>query len=162
MGYQPPYGSQGGGYPPPQGGYGGGYPPPPQGPIGGKTRTLNLDYNIAGLLCYLPICAINLIASILWLVTEPRENRILRFHALQSLLLIGVFVVLMIVLQIFGVVLSASGSDALACIGGLFGFGGYLLTLGVFLVLSIIGMIKAYQGQMWKIPMIGDIADRNA
>jgi uncharacterized membrane protein len=32
----------------------------------------------------------------------------------------------------------------------------------VFLGISIFGCIKAYQGQMWKLPVIGDIAEKNS
>src|SRR5260370_41063672 len=100
----PPGGYQGGGYPPqggyppppPQGGYeGGGYPPPPPGP-GGKTQVLGLDYKIAGMLCYLPpcLCCIDVIFSILWIATEPKENRFVRFHALKALFIFGAHSVL--------------------------------------------------------------------
>jgi uncharacterized membrane protein len=30
------------------------------------------------------------------------------------------------------------------------------------LVLVIVCLIKAYQGQMWKLPFIGDLAEKNA
>jgi uncharacterized membrane protein len=137
--------------------------PPYGGAPVGKTKTLGLDYNIAGLLAYLPICCINVITSIIWLVSEPKENKVLRFHALQSLLLCGVGVVLGVVFWILAVVfaIGSSASEAAASAG----FG--LLSLvqfaigGILLILDIIAMIKAYQGQIWKIPVIGDIADKN-
>ena len=31
-----------------------------------------------------------------------------------------------------------------------------------FLVIHIMAMIKASQGQMWKLPVIGDIAEKNS
>ena len=163
MSNQPPYN------PPPQGNYPpGNYPPPgyqgggypPQGPPPGKTRTLGLDYNLAALLCYLPVCAINIILPIIWLVTEPKQNRFLRFHALQSLFLTGAFIVVYIILSILsGILMAASpfrsaGWSLLSLLQG-------AVFLG-FLVLYIIGMVKAYGNQMWKIPIIGDIAEKNA
>jgi uncharacterized membrane protein len=150
MSSQPPYG---------QGYQGGGYPPP--SPPAGKTKVLNLDYNVAGMLCYLPICCINLVFSIIWLASEPKENRLLRFHALQSLLLIGVaFVVfvifwfLIIAMAVTPVPGTTAGWGLLSLLRLVFGFG--------FFVVSVIGCIKAYQGQMWKLPVIGDIAEKNA
>jgi len=158
-------------YPPPQGNYPpGNYPPPPpdyqggglppQGPPPGKTQTLGLDYNLAGLLCYLPVCSINLIFSIIWLVTEPKQNRFLRFHALQSLFLTGAFIIIYIVLSVIaGVAMAASP------FGGV-GWSLFSLLQGAalvgYLVLSIIAMIKAYNNQIWKIPVIGDIAEKNS
>jgi uncharacterized membrane protein len=158
MSSQPPYGYPGG-----QQGYQGGGSPPPGSPPG-KTKVLNLDYNVAGLLCYLIpcFCFADLIFCILWLATEPKESRFVRFHALQGLLLFGVGFVIGIVLRILGVGM-AVGSGGLVQAGG---FGLLFLVqmcVGVvFLVLYIIAMIKAYQGQMWKLPIIGDIAEKNA
>jgi uncharacterized membrane protein len=160
MSNQPPYG-----YPPggPQGYQGGGYPPPP---AAAKTKVMNLDYNVAGMLCYmLPcLCFADLIFCILWLVTEPKESRFVRFHAMQGLLLFGVGFLVGIIFQILGtgMAITTSGSGAMAA-GG---FGLLFLVrlcIGVvFLVLYILGMVKAYQGQMWKLPVIGDIAEKNA
>jgi hypothetical protein len=84
MSSQPPYGYPGG----PQGYQQGGYPPPSPPPTG-QTKVLNLNYNTAALLCYIPTCCclINLIPCIIWLASEPRENKFLRFHALQGLFL---------------------------------------------------------------------------
>jgi uncharacterized membrane protein len=155
MSNQPPYGYPGG----PQG-YQGGYPPPPDAPTG-KTKVMNLDYNVAGLLSYLPICCINLIFSIIWLATEPKENRFLRFHALQSLILTIVGFVINMILYFFSAAASfapgASGTAGWGLVSLLqlaFGLG--------FLVVAIIGCVKAYQGQMWKLPVIGDIAEKNS
>ncbi|HSB11339.1 MAG TPA: DUF4870 domain-containing protein [Blastocatellia bacterium] len=157
MSNQPPYGYPGGsqGY---QGG--GGYPPP--GPPANKTKVLNLDYNIAALLCYLPICCINLIASIIWFASEPKENRFLRFHALQSLGLIAISIVVWIVFMFLGVGMMFSPSDTVGAAGsGLLSIIQLLVWL-VLLIVHILCMVKAYQGQMWKLPVIGDIAEKNA
>ena len=155
MSSQPPYG-----YP---GSQGGGYPPPPSQPTG-KTKVLSLDYNVAGLLCYLIpcFCLADLIFCILWLATEPMESRFVRCHAMQGLLLFGLGFVVAILFQILGTGMAVTT-------GGVVRAGGFGLLLLVrmlvglvFLVLYVIGMIKAYQGQMWKLPIIGDIAEKNA
>ena len=155
MSNQPPYGYPGG----PQGYQGEGYPPP--GAPTGKTKVLNLDYNVAGMLCYLPICCINLVFSIIWLASEPKENRILRFHALQSLLLIGVAFVVGVIFWFLAIAIAVTPVPGSTAGWGLLGLLRLALGLG-FLVLSIIGCIKAYQGEMWKLPIIGDIAEKNA
>lgn len=191
MSNQPPYGNPPGGYPPPPpgGGYqgGGGFPPPEGGgfpPPGGygygggggyggpppeqKTKTLGLAYNVAALLCYLPtcLCCVNLIPCILWLATEPKENRFLRFHAVQGLFLFGIYIVALIILRVLEF---AVGAGARVTDSGLAFAGGSLLILGLqivvwlaFLIIHIIAMVKANQGQMWKLPIIGDIAEKNS
>ena len=159
MSNQPPYGQpQGGGYP----------PPPPQSD--GKTKTLGMSYNVAAMLCYIPacFCCLNLIPCILWLATEPRENRLLRFHALQGLLLFGVWFVVWILFTIIGFAFGASmsvmpGDSGLVAAGG--GLVLFLIRLCVgvgLLIIHVVAMIKANSGQMWKLPVIGDIAEKNS
>lgn len=150
MSNQPPYGYPGG----QQGYQGGGYPPP--GAPTGKTKVLNLDYNVAAMLAYLPICCVSLICSIIWIASEPKENKFLRFHALQSLILTGAAVAAYFALWIVGVIAGRI----------FFGFGLLFLLLdlaflAVWLVLMIIGCVKGYQGQMWKVPVVGDMAEKN-
>ena len=131
-----------------------------------------MGYNVAGLLCYLPSCCclLNAVASVLWLATEPKDNRFLRFHSIQGLLLFGAGFVLGIVFQILGVLLGIgtsavpSGDIGVAAggIGSLLLFLIQMLCSVVLLVFHIIGMIKANKGEMWKIPVIGNIAEKNS
>lgn len=161
MSSQPPYGypPQGGGYPPQQGG---GYPPPPggygyspQGP--GKTKVMNLDYNVAGLLSYIP-CCIGVIFSIIFVASEPKESRFVRFHALQSLFLHGVMLAVGLIFFVLGFMLTAMRMGGVALLLSMLN---WVIALG-FLVVLIIAMVKAYQNQIWKIPMIGDMAEKNS
>ena len=121
--------------------------------MGGKTA-LGLDNNVGSMLCYLNICLpIGLIYSIIVLVTD-KTNKVPRFHAFQSLLLTAALIILGIVLGLFfGVVSGITRSAALG-----FGFNG-LFSL-IILGLSIFLAIKAYQGDMLKLPFIGDLADK--
>jgi len=155
--YPPNQGYQPGGYNTP-----GGYPP---APTGGKTKTLNLDYNVAACLSYIPICLINPIVPIIWLVTEPKTNKFVRFHALQALFLLGAYIVSMIgvvvIAAIIGIILGMA-SDSLAALAGLIGVIGYFVVILSFLGLSIMGAVKGYGGQMWKAPIIGNLAEKNA
>jgi uncharacterized membrane protein len=153
-------------YPPP-GGYNAGYPP--SGSPTGKTSTLNLDYNVAAMLCYLPtcLCCINLIACILWLLTEPKESRFVRFHAMQGLLLFALGFAIQLLLGILGGGFQigtaiTTGSQA-AGLGASLLFAMLRFAFGiVFLIIHIVGVVKAYQGQMWKLPVLGDWAERFA
>ena len=58
-----------------------------QNPSGGKTA-LGLDTNVGAGICYVGnvVCALGLIYSIVVLVTD-KANSLVRFHAMQSILL---------------------------------------------------------------------------
>jgi uncharacterized membrane protein len=121
---------------------------------GGKTA-LGLDANVGALLCYLPVCLVSLIFSIIVIIAD-KENRFVRFHAFQSLLLSAIYIVLVIAINILGGIIGAVISGTL---GSLFS----LLTLVVlvgFIAAMVYGCIKGFQGQMFKFPVIGDMAEK--
>jgi uncharacterized membrane protein len=121
--------------------------------MNGKTA-LGLDNNVGSMICYLNICLpIGLIYSIIVLVTD-KTNKQPRFHAFQSLLLTGALFVIGIVLGLF-IGISAAVTESVAIS---FGFNG-LFSL-IVLLLSIFLAVKAYQGDMLKLPVIGDLADK--
>jgi len=119
---------------------------------GGKTA-LGLDNNVGAMVCYLNICLpIGLIYSIIVLVTD-NSNKLPRFHAFQSLLLLAALIVLGIAIGfVMGIMAITTGSN------GLFGFNGLFGLIG--LGLSIFMAVKAYSGEMFKLPVIGDLADK--
>lgn len=120
---------------------------------GGKTA-LGLDANVGAMLCYLPVCAVNLIYSIIVLVTE-KDNRAVRFHAFQSLLLIGAIIVISFIIGIVGGVLGYM-STTLAVLFSLI-----MWIPGIaFIALAIFLCIKAYGGGIYKLPVIGDMAEK--
>ena len=100
------------------------------------------------------------------MATEPKENRFVRFHALQGILLFGAHFICIVILRVLGAAVFVSTNvtgSGMAQLGG----SGILLVLNLlvgltFLTLYIIGMIKANQGQMWKLPVLGDIAEKNS
>lgn len=96
-----------------------------------------LQDNVAGLLCYLGMW----ITGIIFLVLEP-EKRFVRFHAIQSIV---VFASLGIISAIFGW-LPVVGTFFQAIFG---------LTAFIF---WIVLMVKAYQGELYKVPVAGDVA----
>lgn len=125
-----------------------------------------LEANLAGALCYAPVSPVNLIASALFAFTEPKENKLLRFHGFQGLLMIAAMFVGgiggSIVLLVVQVVLMAAVDEMLGALVSLV----LSLVLLVFvfglLALDIFAMIKAFQGSYLKIPIIGQIAERLA
>jgi len=98
-----------------------------------------LDENVAGLLCYL----FGWISGVIFILLEP-SNRFIRFHAMQSLIIFGI---LTVGGAIFG---------AIPVLGGLLGW-----VFGVLaLIVWVIGMYKAYQGETFKFPWVGNIAEK--
>lgn len=107
-----------------------------------------LTDNVAGMLAYVTI-----IPAIIFLVMEPyNKNRFVRFHSFQCLF----FCVALIVLHIGLSVLAFVPFMAIITIPL-----HLLISLGA-LILWIILLMKANQGQMYKLPMIGDIAEKQA
>ena len=142
--------------PPPGQGYGNQYGAAPAAAGAGGKSAIGLDGNIAAALGY-PIGVI----AIINLVME-KENKFVRFHAIQSLVLIVAYIVTFIVLMVVGMILTIGLSlidSSLAIIGFLV----YAL-MGLVVVAFFIGMIlaavKAYQGQILKLPIIGSIAEK--
>ncbi len=106
----------------------------------GKTST-GMEQNLAGLLCYV----LGWITGIIFLLLE-KDNRFVRFHAIQSIVVFGAFTVLEIILGFIPVI-------------------GWILTslLGLLaFILWIVLMVQAYGGKMYKLPVAGDIAERNS
>jgi len=122
--------------------------------MSGDKTALGLDSNVGAMLCYMPICAIGLIYSIIVLVTE-KTNKFMRFHAFQSLLLIAAYAVGIIAVSIVGGILAQISG----LLGGLFSLVSFVLVIA-FIGLAIFGCIKAYQGADYKLPVIGDLADK--
>ncbi len=100
-----------------------------------------LQDNVAGLLCYF------LIPAIVFLVMEPyNRNKFIRFHAFQSIIYEIVWIVVMAVISPLPII------DLILL---------PLLSLAFFIG-WIICVIKAFQGQMFKLPVIGPIAEKQA
>lgn len=123
--------------------------------MNGKTA-LGLDTNVGALLCYLPVCAISLIYSIIVIATD-KDNKTVRFHAFQSLILTVAYIVVVVVLSIVGgIVAGVTGS---AILGSLFSLLTLVIALG-FIIAMIIGCVKGYTGGSYKLPVIGDMAEK--
>ena len=108
--------------------------------------SLPMAENVAGMLAYFTI-----IPAILFLLIEPfNRNRFVRFHAFQCLFTCGALIVLHIVLSIFSHILP------------FLMFGIWSLLGLAELVLWILLVVKAYQHEMFKLPIVGDMAEKQA
>lgn len=122
---------------------------------GGKTA-LGLDSNVGALICYLNICfPFGLIYSIIVLVTD-KTNKLPRFHAFQSILLLAAGIILYFIAGLIVGMGAAANSTIISLFGSLI----YMLVALSLLVGVILCAVKAYQGQTFKLPVIGDLADK--
>ncbi len=104
--------------------------------------------NVAGMLAYVTI-----IPAIMFLMMEPyNKNRFVRFHSFQNIFFCVAWIILWIALSIVGMIPILGWATIL--IWPLVGLGG--------LIIWIVLLIKANQGQMFKLPIIGDMAEKQA
>ena len=107
--------------------------------------TEGLAENIAGLLCY----ALGWVTGIIFLLIDNRP--FVRFHAAQSIVVFGALTILRIGL---GMVLGFGGFFAFGLWAMIFTLIGLLV-----LVLWILLMVKAYQHELYKLPLAAGIAE---
>jgi len=102
---------------------------------------IGLDENIAAVVAYL----IMPLSSIVLLVME-KNNNFVKFHAMQATI---VGIILFVAMTISSMLVFVLIGLLLMPIVGLVG-----------LVLWLLLMFKAYKGEMYKLPVIGDIAEK--
>ena len=104
-----------------------------------------LAENVAGLLCYV----LGWLTGIIFLLIDKRP--FVRFHAAQSIVVFGALTIIRI------------GLGIIMGIGGFVGFGLWALismVLGLLgVILWILLMIKAYQHELFRVPIAAPIAD---
>ncbi len=123
---------------------------------GTQAGTSGLAPNVAAALSYV----LGFVTGLIFILIE-RENRFVRFHAFQSLIYSVAWIVLVVAWNILTAIIGMA-SAVLGLIVGLIGILFWLVIgLGAF-VLWIVLIIKAYQGQTFKLPVIGDMAEKYA
>ena len=108
-----------------------------------EKSSTGLDENVAGLLCYV----LGWVSGLVFVLLE-QENKFVRFHAIQSIYVFGIYTVA-------GIIISA----ILGWIP-ILGIIIYVLVWGFGLVLWVVLMFKAYQGVQFKVKWAGDFAER--
>lgn len=104
-----------------------------------EDSSTGLKSNVAGLLCYLAVWVSGLI---LYLIES--KSQFVRFHAAQSIIVFG-------------------GLSIVTWILGFIPFIGWVINAFIGIVafiLWLILMIKAYQGEHYKLPVAGDLAEQ--
>ena len=142
---------------------------PPPGAPGSNPQSATqstgsgLDPKIAAALSYIWI------VGLVFFFIE-KENRFVRFHALQSIIFGIANMVIMMVLAVFAVILTFAFGIGGAMVGGALGSLVSLLVWLVWLIFWLLGLlflvglilaaVKAYQGQKFKLPIIGNMAEK--
>lgn len=111
--------------------------PPPSSPSGDGNRTLMLVLSYLGILALIPLLV-------------EKDDREVQWHSKNGLVLFGAWLATWIVISILAQV------PVLGCIAMI---GWPLAGLG-YLILAIMGIVKATQGQRFRIPWLSDFADK--
>jgi uncharacterized membrane protein len=104
-----------------------------------KKTSTGLEENVAGLLCYVAWW----VSGVVFLIIEP-DNKFIRFHALQSIVVFGVLTLAWAILRWIPFI-----GDFIS---------GAIWFIGAALWIAL--MITAYQGRKYKLPWSGDLAER--
>ena len=141
-----------------------------------KNKTSSgIDENLAGALCYLASLILSFLAGILFLLIE-KENKFVRFHAIQSIGFNIAVIIAIPVLWIISTIIATIISAILTFFVPIVGFWlvplipiafmivtiALLITGIALLLLWILLIVKAYKGEMYKLPIIGNIAEKHA
>lgn len=128
----------------------------------GKTA-LGLDTGIGVLICYFGNLAcglpLGLIYSIL-VVVQDKTNRVARFHAFQVLFLtVAGFIIGIPLGIVYFVGIVVDSQIGLPLITGLLGLASLVFVIA-YIYFIIMAAIKGYGGEIYKIPVIGNFAEK--
>ena len=132
----------------------------------------DLDANLVALLCYLGnmVCMLGFVLSIIT-VLQDKKNKLARFHAWQSILLSLTPIVVVVVWVVVSVVGSIIGAVVDTMIGvPIFTIIIFFISVVLYILMAIaslllfvgaiIGAIKGFNGELFKLPIIGKMADK--
>ena len=125
-------------------------------PAPAGTVSSGMTNNVAGALCYI----LGIITGVIFLVIEPyKNNRFVRFHAFQSILFWAACFAFWVIWSwvLVGMVFSVLGWGLLSLLGTVF-----MVVRLAMLAAWLFLMYKAYNNEEYKLPIIGDIAAKQA
>lgn len=118
---------------------------------GGKVGIL--PESVAGALAYFTF-----IPAIIFLVVEPfKTNRFVHFHSVQCLFLWGAGILLALALKLAGLLLFI-----IPVLGPLLVVLVSMVVTIAAVVIWLVLVVKAFQGHMFKLPVLGDFAEQQA
>lgn len=122
-----------------------------------QKSALGMDGNVTALIGYI----VGIVALVLIFI--EKDNKFVRFHALQSVLWSAICIVGIFVVAIVGTILALVLSQVSAGLGGIIGILAMLIYLGLILAMLgglLFGAIKAYGGDQFKLPIAGNLAEK--
>jgi uncharacterized membrane protein len=129
---------------------------PPPG-LAGKSST-GLDENIAALLTYV----FGWVSGLIFFLLE-KDSKLVRFHAMQSILF-NVFVAVLCfagwIVTIVLVLIASQLPDILGTLVGLLATLVWVILGAGLLIAWILCLVRAYQGKFFKLPIIGNLAEK--
>ena len=127
-------------------------------PVQTAKSSTGLDENVAALLAYI----LHWVSGLVFFLIE-KDSRLVRFHAMQSILLSVVAAVVVIALMIVSFIVGLISTQLPGFLGTIIGLLIWLVWLvfwiGV-LIAWIMCLIKAFQGTYFKLPIIGNFAEK--
>ena len=128
---------------------------------GKSDSTMNMEENVASMVCYIGTWVTGLIFYFM-----EKKNKTVRFHAMQSILTFLPLMIISYALWWIGIPKWSYG-------GGYYGFGNFdpgipalvWISYGLWALTGILWLIlvfKSYQGEKFKLPIVGDIAEKKA
>ena len=132
-------------------------PMPPTQPdtMGLGTTSMGMQPNVAAGVSYI----FGWLSGLIFFLME-KQNKFVRFHAMQSICLGALFAVIWFVYSflVAGAIATATAAPNAAA-GGLGIMGMLFMLIGLaFFVVWVICLIQAFSGKWFKIPIIGDMA----
>lgn len=128
----------------------------PSGQVG-KSST-GLDENIAALISYV----FGWLSGLVFFLIE-KDSKLVRFHAMQSILfcvLVAVLGIALWVVTFLFLLVGAMLPDMMGSLLALLGTFIWLLFSIALLIAWILCLVRAYQGQFFKLPVIGNMAEK--
>jgi len=121
-----------------------------------QKSALGLDGNVTALIGYI----VGIVALILIFI--EKDNKFVRFHAIQSMLWVVAYIACVIGMVVLGIVVALVGaaSSTLATILGLVLMLLWLVVVFGFLGGLVFAAIKAYGGTEFKLPIVGNLAQK--
>lgn len=113
-----------------------------------QKNSIGMDEKTASWFAYV----ISIVSGIILLVTE-KENKNVRTHAWQSIVMGGFFVAVYIVLAILTAIIANPFNPGTWGVLGFFVALNWIISLG-WIILTVICIVKALQGDIFKVPVI--------
>ncbi|HEX5834679.1 MAG TPA: DUF4870 domain-containing protein [Pyrinomonadaceae bacterium] len=127
-------------------------------PVQTTKSSTGLDENIAALLSYI----FGWVSGLIFFLIE-KDSRLVRFHAMQSILFnvsVGVLAFVLWFVVFIALLIVSQVSEALSTIVGLLITLVWLALLVGILIAWVLCLVKAFQSQYFKLPIIGNFAEK--